>query len=633
VLARPEGLAAAQQVTESPAPERRVGPLARTGFMTLLVMVTLLPIARIWHIVTSVGTNVLAGNDVFLTGYIPVYDRILSGRYNWLHFFRDTFIVGTHSVQIPFLIRLAIVRFSGWNVYWEDAASILIGCCTLVVIHSVLSFRVREGFRYSLWPALSLLIFSTTQLTLYYWGDAGLTFGSVQLGLAIALWSVTMKTVHPRASRVASIAGPMIASWSAANGLMVWPMLLLGVFVIGERRIRWYLTTGVFTLISAAPYAAFFDQSKAPNGVESGAHLVNPAIWLQAIGLPLAQGGHTGMAISVGLVAVVLMVCLIREARILRSHVAVSKLVPGLMLIGFGLINVIMISSSRTSLGAWYSTPFMNVWIGIVAIAVQLYGQTSDRGDDGGVLRRRNRRALLIIVGPVAIAYCLSNVTWRDKQAIMVTRAPAAASCLREYRTAPAQCRRLVYVSEKVRGRDFHGKDIYADEAAALERHHLSVFGRHQLLIMQGDAALDRTWRTSVRSEPVTWIRGTDAGRIDSWKSFDRLSVLVKHDEQMNWAAVALHPLRSSRFRTRLTLPDGMLSHGTVVTIRVCRQLVCSSGTTLWVGRWTLRNGRRSIAVDHQLGALPAGEFYIAFGVANDAAVAVEFPRIETVLQ
>ncbi|HMV49383.1 MAG TPA: hypothetical protein PKD31_16615, partial [Blastocatellia bacterium] len=114
-------------------------PTAGTGNRILKILgialaasLTLLPILNILWIVVSTGANVVS-NDYYF--YVGMIDLILAGKYDWHHFFRDTFIAGAHCMALPMLVRLVIVKLTDWNVYFELYTGFVLALLKLILLH------------------------------------------------------------------------------------------------------------------------------------------------------------------------------------------------------------------------------------------------------------------------------------------------------------------------------------------------------------------------------------------------------------------------------------------------------------------------------------------------------------------
>jgi hypothetical protein len=138
-----------------------------------------------------------------------------------------------HRIFFPRLIMLGLARLTHWNIAWEFAVSIILA----IGIFAVVAWQIRRtaselGTDRLKWaiPVASLVIFSVCQFENWLWG------WQLQMLLEmLAVWGAVVLLSRPSfrwSAFAAAAALGIVASYSFANGVLVWPLgtaLLLAV--------------------------------------------------------------------------------------------------------------------------------------------------------------------------------------------------------------------------------------------------------------------------------------------------------------------------------------------------------------------------------------------------------------------
>ena len=137
-----------------------------------------------------------------------------------------------HRMVIPRFIMLILVLVSRWDVRWELATNLTLGVGIFIYYASRLHAIARNNGLYPRWsiPLISLLAFSLSQ-----WEN---WFSGWQLAVFIQMIAVLFTVEHLSNIPIRKIAFPiallsaLVASFSYANGLLVWPLGLLFLFYL-----------------------------------------------------------------------------------------------------------------------------------------------------------------------------------------------------------------------------------------------------------------------------------------------------------------------------------------------------------------------------------------------------------------
>ncbi|HUM01925.1 MAG TPA: hypothetical protein VL084_06540, partial [Thermoanaerobaculia bacterium] len=140
----------------------------------LLALATLLPPLNVVRIIATVGEDNLS-NDYIV--WVSPISRMLLGTYPWGSIFRDAFFPTGHFMLFPFLLHAAVAWLAHWNVFVEMVLGVGLFLVKLVLLHRLLAPRSGGLWAWALWPVLSALVFSTTQMSTFTFGDSSLQMG------------------------------------------------------------------------------------------------------------------------------------------------------------------------------------------------------------------------------------------------------------------------------------------------------------------------------------------------------------------------------------------------------------------------------------------------------------------------
>lgn len=506
----------------------RLGPL----LPALAVVLALLPILNILRIITTVGGE-SPSVDYFY--YIPMIDQILDGRYDWSRYFRDTFMAGAHSMALPVALRLAIIKLTAWNLRAELYLVVLLSVLRLLVLHRLLTASAPGPVRWLLLPLLSALIFSTSQVEMYTYGDAGLQLSLIHLCFALGLWALVRAEGRTSGVVWMAVAG-VLASLSGGGGLGVWPVFLVAMAVLGYRRRGHFLAWAVAGLLGFLPYLinALVHPKSERRRIPG---FISPSWFVHALGWPFAndigaERESSEMAFGAGATAVLLLVIGGVLLHALGRRGERRAAVPALLVLLMGLISTAMIGMFRRSIGPWYTTPFMVVWMGLVALTIPVWLLWREQSRDSAATASSLHRLTPLWIGGVPLIvialYLSSNLTYADKSMLLYYRSPASTSALRNFRTAPTYSADLLSVNVP-------RPTMLQELGGPLEKHRLSLFSRRQTWELQGDFVLDSvTVAEDLSALPVRWCEGPE-GPVLSWNDFRHLDLRLHGASQVSW--------------------------------------------------------------------------------------------------
>ena len=558
--------------------------LGRPGLPILVALLTIAPIARLVYILATTGANTPSSDD---EQFIPFFlGQILSGHYNWLHFARDTF-QNTHVTMVPALAYVALAYLDHLNIYHALYLGLLLAGVKLVVLRDAFALPLRKKYRMVsllLWPMLSWLIFSVSQMSIFEHAFQSLKTGFNELGLALGIWAIAR--FRQRWMAVLLMAGGgLVASFSFACGLVLWPLFLGGMVATGFRRKTQYLAVVGMAVVAATPYADLLYFHRVEARQTALASLFNPVLLVNYLGRPFTNGNalhYERMGISEVVGGVGLVLLLVGSWIVWRSRrvASLEQAAPGLILVLFSILAGWQIILYRTQIAPWYSTFAMDFWIGLVGLACVVWapnfapaiagpenGYEDVEGSKSTPPRRRERRVyaektgsfhtsygvtsrcwsiavLLIIIA----FYIPSNRTRSDKSFFLRTRAPVSAACLRNYLTAPTYCEQTLVPWEV----GFPG--YLAHLGRPLAEHSLSVFAPRQQWTLQGDFILDTVSLSEAPgSREVYWSPGQSGTGAD-FTDYNHLNLVLGAPNSVAWSVALPADLESAVFHSAVSM-------------------------------------------------------------------------------
>lgn len=482
----------------------------------LTILFTLSPVFRITLIVLTTGENNLS-NDYLRFAYL--ISRILDGGYNWQNYFRDTFWNG-HSLALPVLVYLAVAKFAHWNVYVEMCVGIVMGIVRLALLYDAFVHAKEHRVNWVLWPLLSALIFSVSQMNVFTFGFTNIHMMLNQLGVALGVWGLA-RFPHRWIGVLCVSCGGIIAALSWSGGVMAWPALFIGLILAQFRRSAHYGVWAVSGVLAALPYIVFMFLHPTSAAVKSFTIVswLNTSFILNALGRPFVNGigmnaGPILLAELSGGGGIILAVVGILLLCTDKSRDQWTKAAPAVVLIIYSLLSIWQASMFRKSIAPWYATPAMSFWIGLLGLVYAVWNRCQDTAGALHGHKFLNGLGRLWSVGTiivVGILYVCANVSYEDKVFHLFSRSPTSAACLRSYRTAPTYCEG--YLFQWGVGQP----GIVSMLGQLLEQHDLSVFAPRQRWTLQGDFILDTVrvtktpgvqdtfWATDLTPSPVSW--------------------------------------------------------------------------------------------------------------------------------
>ena len=137
-----------------------------------------------------------------------------------------------HRIVTGRLIMLMNAVLAGWNIYLELAVNVLLAVCSSIIIYYAVSrLEISSSKKMVLYFTCACMIFSFSQQHCMMWGFQMQILFSVFFNLlAIAFLAYGEKLSMP----VALVSG-LLATYSFANGMLVWPAGLVVLMMRGKK--------------------------------------------------------------------------------------------------------------------------------------------------------------------------------------------------------------------------------------------------------------------------------------------------------------------------------------------------------------------------------------------------------------
>jgi hypothetical protein len=548
-----------------------------------------------------IGENNLS-NDAgpFLNRFLT---PVMAGSYHWLDFPRDTFI-NTHSNIFPGLVFILLAYTSRLEVHAILYLGVLLALVRLWLLNDVigrscgLNSAIRRG---ALWLALSWLVFSISQMSVYEFPVLTIKYGLSNLGTALGVWGLTRYRGKMVAVWLAAGSG-IVATMSNASGFALWPSFLIGMWLLGFRRARQFVVLLFGAAISVLPYLSFLFMSRTRSASSKFVSLFRPVLILDILGRPLANGigseyGQLPMAevaASIGVILCSIAAVLLWMGRAKRPLHSAAPLV---ILVTVGLFTACQISLFRLQISPWYTGVVMDFWIGLTGLAFVLWFQTEkaagvnpqylasnldpekaagvnpqylasnlDPEKAAGVnpqylasnlnprrimnslswLAGANARVWSVAaIASIAVLYMATNRTRADKSFYVQSRSPVSAACLRNFRTAPTYC-------ECSLARWLPGNPRYLDMLARpLEENHLSVFAPRQEWSLQGDSILGSVDYYRGGAEDIYWAPGIEGDRAPI-TDYRQLDLVLAPANSVSWTIDIPQNMEHGEFKSAI---------------------------------------------------------------------------------
>lgn len=523
-------------------------PILAPVLGVLSIVFGLIAVARVCHIISTVGGNNIS-NDYL--DVVPFMNRALSGQIDSSNFFGN-FKVGQHIVALPIAFHLLSAYLFDWNARAELLIGVGINLVKSLLLWDLVAEGHKKEWRPLLFGIVLALVFSMTQASVHFFGQACFPVSLTTLGFTVALWGI-LRFQNDWRGVCLMLAGGVGAAASMGNVPPCWFALLLGLVFYGYGVNRWpvYSAWLAGAALSMAPYL-YFVLAK-PAYLSHSENAISGIFVVNLLGRPFANQvglnvGRLPMAEFIGIAGLVMFVVALAANFRLRPWSRATK--TALILCAYGLSTTVMLSWVRTFVTPWYSAFVIYFWIGLVGLllsALQRKSQTKPVQADRIDFALKFTCVLSLVAIP--IFYCLSNRAWEDKHVYLITRSPASEAALRNFREAPSYIESLLFQWGD-------GKPNNVEKLAlAPERYQLSAFSPEQTWTLQGDFVLPRVRVFNVdQLPPVRFLEDRTADHTVAWSHYEHANLYVHAPNSVSWTFSLPDDMHSARFKTAFTI-------------------------------------------------------------------------------
>src|SRR5918995_3756018 len=238
--------------------------LRRTGTFRLILAVVswlfvLIPAALPYLYVRAFGVNVVFADawDMVL-----VFHKFFSGRLTFADLYAQH---NEHRMFFPKGAELLLGLLTRYNNVAE--MYVVVSCFLITAAVLLVAFRREIGLPLIFFVPVALLIFSFRQYENMLWGfQISFAFSQTFGVLALYLLSSSGRGNFGAYAFAAALGSATIASFSTAQGLLVWPAGLLGLLLGSVARQEKKVLVGLWGIVGVAEWVAYFVDYHTPRG-------------------------------------------------------------------------------------------------------------------------------------------------------------------------------------------------------------------------------------------------------------------------------------------------------------------------------------------------------------------------------
>lgn len=345
-----------------------------------------------------------------------------------------------HRLLLPNLVMLTLAHWSGWNIRWELATSLVLGA-GIYAVHAMqirrTAARTRDTALPWLLPVIAIAVFSLRQYENWLWGFQLQIFLNVLLVLAGFAFLTSRALTW--ATLLAALLCGLGATFSFGNGLLYWPLglaVLLALAPRSQRRafsLAWIVTTALTLGVYFYKYSVFPGTASVSYMLH---HLLKFVLFLLVYVGSFAAGESRLLAAVVGAIGLVLFS--LASWRLTRGRQADWKLlIPYWAAAAYALASGLLADRGRISSGVMfaltsrYTTISELFWIATLVLTY-LWARQSEpavgREPLPGSKKRLMRRGLYaaaafgIVFACVSIRCRQNFQQWHDTKIIVQQR-------------------------------------------------------------------------------------------------------------------------------------------------------------------------------------------------------------------
>ncbi len=520
----------------------------------------LIAVVRVCHIILTVGGNNISNDYI---GVTPFIDKAFSGQIDPSNLLSNLKI-GQHIVALPIAFHFLSAYLFDWNARAELLIGVALNFLKAALIWDVLARNHDKKWSALIFGVVLALVFSMTQASVHFFGQACYPVSLTTLGFTIALWGIYRFKNDWRGPALMFLGG-VGAALSMGNVPPCWLALLVGLVSFGYGISRWpvYLVWLVGVTASLAPYAHFlFGHS---NPLSANEHSNYWIFIINLLGRPFSnqvgmQVGRLPMAEFIGIAGLIMLA--VALAANLRFKRVTPAMKVSLVFCAYGLASAVMLSGVRVFVTPWYGSFAVYFWLGLIGLFMAALATASEFTESKGSKTDYLWKIVSIVcLCTLPVAYCLSNRSWKDKHVYLFTRAPASESALRNFRRGPSYLESLLFQWGDGR------PDNVTTLALPLETYQLSAFAPEQSWSLQGDFVLPGVRVFNKAGIPgVRFIEDQTVDHPVPWSHYERANLYVHSPNSASWTFDLPADLVSARLKTAFTIGSAGKRQKTAIT-------------------------------------------------------------------
>ncbi len=550
-------------------------------------------LVRVCHIILTVGGNNISNDYLDVT---PFINRAFSGQINLSNLF-SSLKVGQHIVALPIAFHFLSAYLFDWNARAELLIGVGINLVRSLLLWDLVAGDQRKEWRLLLFGVVLTLVFSMTQASVHFFGQACYPVSLTTLGFTVALWGL-LRFKNDWRGTALMLVGGIGSALSMGNVPPCWFVLLLGLVAYGYRVKRWpvYLAWAVGSVLSIAPYLHFLVAKS--NALENTQHAFSWIFMINLLGRPFANQvglvvGRLPMAEFMGVTG--LLMFAIALAANWRQRQFSLPVKSSLLLCAYGLSSAVMISCVRAYVTPWYGSFAIYFWIGLFGLLLSALVFNPQSGAKETCLATANsisenktairsdalwKAACIICLVCFPFMYFLSNKSWKDKHVYLSARAPASEAALRNFRQAPSYIESLLF-----QWGDGRPNNV-VNMARPLERYQLSAFAPDQTWSLQGDFVLPgvRVFNTA-DVPPVRFLEDQAVDHPVPWSHYEYDNLYVHAPNAVSWTFSLPADGLSARLKTAFAIASPDKKHKPAITDGVTGKIFAVVGDPLLTDR------------------------------------------------
>lgn len=330
-----------------------------------------------------------------------------------------------HRLLFPRLIMLGLARLTHWNMLYETGAAVVFaaGAFGLLVLQLRATGRATGRNLLVLAPVLSLAHFSLSQWQNWFMPCQFLMFFNLLavIGTVVMLSRPMLGWGHLAGGILLGI----LASYSFANGLSVWPIGLLCLIVAAKRSRRWaysLLWCGVGAIVAVVYFYGYKSPSYHPSPWLTLHEPLAFALYMfQYLGAPVVDYDGAGAAVGGAVGLAILAMC----SYTLIARVGVRVLAPYWGLALYAICGAATTGFGRLGFGIDQATSSRYITVGnLLWVCDGVLLLLALRGSRGKVLTMVAAVAFVMLMGVNSV---YGTLKWTERYAF---RLPARAELI-----------------------------------------------------------------------------------------------------------------------------------------------------------------------------------------------------------